>query len=77
MKFSAIEKGVPIPNRGAKYPFHDMEPGDSLLLEGTEHERKLATAAFRTHARRRDYRVIQRKVGENKTRVWLIRREEK
>lgn len=29
-----IEKGVPIPNGRSRYPFKDMEVGDSVYIEG-------------------------------------------
>lgn len=48
----AIEKGVPMPDRPARYPFRDMEIGDSFVvpIRGGEHRepiyrRRISAAA--------------------------------
>ena len=35
MKFNAIEKNIPVPNKyySSQYPFNQLEVGDSILIE--------------------------------------------
>lgn len=64
-----IEKDVPIPpknaGRGSKYPFPEMEVGDSILVE-----LKQSSAATLTRAIP-DMKFATRKV-EGGTRIWRI-----
>lgn len=65
-----IEKGVPIPSRTApKYPFMQMEVGDSVLITG-ERKGSVTGAAFyvgKTHG----MKFTSRSVGGG-VRVWRI-----
>lgn len=62
-----IEKGVPIPGGRHKYPFAQMEIGDSFEVTG-EDMRKIYSAASNSGGRHgRSYRT---RVTENGIRVW-------
>ena len=61
-----IEKNVPIPGHRGKYPFADMEPGDSMV--GSV---ELYTA-MRNWAQRRGMRVVRRQQGDDSYRIWLM-----
>ena len=70
-----IEKGIPVPprvyrGRVSKYPFANMEVGESFLVEATPAKAaSLATAAGR---RRPGWKFISRKVDETHARVWRV-----
>lgn len=60
-----IEKGIPIgvTNKKTKFPFSEMEIGDSFLIPS-------AWASSATHqAKRKGFKIVTRTIGEN-TRVW-------
>lgn len=65
-----IEKDIPVPNiagRGrTKYPFHELEVGDSLFSESIS----IRQAAY-AFARRKGIKVTVRKT-DNGYRVWRI-----
>lgn len=71
-----IEKNVPITKarvgsgRPAKYPFRDMEVGDSLFAEGQNAQGRLTIAA-RGWARTHNAKFVARTV-EGGCRVWRI-----
>lgn len=67
-----IEKNVPMPGRigmrkNERYPFDDMRVGDSFVIKGNETKR----SSVHSCARKRGYRVVTRKVGNNKYRIWM------
>jgi len=74
-----IEKGIPVPKvegrgRRGKYPFADMEPGDSVFFPGEVIKGKAYMAAM-NHASGRDKRFVARRVRENDTagiRIWRM-----
>jgi hypothetical protein len=68
MKYK-IEKNVPIPEKKGrkKYPFGDMEIGDSFVMQ------KVITTAnsiARSYGNRHKVRFTCYAISENKTRVW-------
>lgn len=70
-----VDKKVPIPKRfggkgaAVKYPWHELEVGDSFLVEGTEQRSVSSSAA--SFGSRNKMKFATRKEG-NKTRVWRI-----
>ena len=64
-----VESGHPIPEnrrgRRAKYPFRDMEIGDSFICP---HERVRLAAA--SHAKRNGVRFTVRKIAGGKFQCW-------
>lgn len=75
-----IKKGVPLPpsrqvGRGAKYPFLEMEVGDSFFhkLEGEDVlvvQRRLSAAAM--HASRKTGRIFTTRAFEEAVGVWRL-----
>lgn len=68
-----IQKGIAPPAyggfRGRKYPFNDMEPGDSFLINGFPVERvKMAAYAY---AKKHSHKFAVRKTDEG-YRCWRI-----
>ena len=61
-----IEKGIPVPPGRARYPFAEMEVGDSFVADET------AAASARVWGRRKDVKFRQVKIGQNQFRVWRI-----
>lgn len=70
-----IEKGVPLTSASAKYPFRDMEPGDSFFVPGaTKEECNRVQAAFdywNLVSGGRMYRLARRKQQDG-VRFWLF-----
>lgn len=70
-----IEKGVPIPDkvptgRGRKYPWEEMEVGDSLFFDNkTEYEQ--ARSASGAYARNHEVKFTSRMTLEG-YRIWRI-----
>ncbi|MBB4039134.1 hypothetical protein GGR34_000769 [Microvirga flocculans] len=66
-----IEKGIPIPNahRERRYPWGDMEVGDSIFIPNTTSERIAPTA--HDYGRRHKRKFSVRKV-EGGVRVWRV-----
>jgi hypothetical protein len=70
-----VEKGVPIPDfdRNRRYPFHEMEVGDSFQESGGEKERRAAAVAARTYGGKRGQKYTTRVCKETATdRVWRV-----
>ncbi len=74
-----IEKGIPIPNqyRGGtkrKYPFNDMEVGDSFLVLCSKKRSKNVSASLKGSTRRtKDMSFITRYIStEGGVRIWRI-----
>lgn len=72
-----IEKNVPIPEAPKKYPFMDMEIGDSFFAEGTQPTRlNNSTSSARKAGRRFTMRSVTEENAEGKevqgTRVWRV-----
>ena len=64
-----IEKGIPFPARGSKYPFADMEVGDSFLAPDT----KIASVYNAAHAYAHKHKVSLRvRATPEGVRVWRI-----
>lgn len=70
-----IEKGIPVAGRrsnggaGQKYPFVDMQPGDSVFIpEASSHDHPACRAA-RAAGSRKGFRVVIRFV-DGGARVW-------
>ena len=57
-----IQSGIPIPEYGPsrKYPFHDLEPGDSVEFDDTEAFERARRAA-QAYGRRHNIRFVARK----------------
>lgn len=72
----AIEKNIPAPTshpgRPAKYPWHDMEVGDSFFLPnaGRTEQQRLSTRAT-AFARRRGFKFATRRM-DGGVRVWRL-----
>ena len=69
-----IEKNIPVPARGYKYPIRDMEIGDSFLLDN-EYSRKnmQSIVGYISQFRKKnnlEAKFMARKVDENKIRIW-------
>lgn len=69
-----IEKNVPMPVMGyrEKYPFNDMEPGDSFVIDAKQ-AAKVRNAIYSRKNRaagQEDWTV--RKVSDEQYRVWRI-----
>lgn len=72
-----IDKGVPIPekkNKESKYPFDQMEVGDSALMEDytPENMRKLNSIIYYYTSKNKGKKFTQRQEGD-KIRVWRIK----
>lgn len=75
-----IDKSVPAPPPGKtgaiKYPFRDMEIGDSILVDGSsasKHVCRAYNAAKQLQKRTGgEFRFTARKEGENKVRIWRV-----
>ncbi len=64
---TTIEKGVPIPeSRRQKYPFADMQPGDSFVSNSFNVHNSIRFWK-RQHP---EQEFITRKIGEKQLRVW-------
>lgn len=67
-----IDKGIPIPSGGhgrrAKYPWHEMEVGDSFFVSGGTNNKGFVSYANRRFAPKR---FLSRTV-EGGTRVWRL-----
>lgn len=71
-----IEKGIaPEPFSGRiNYPFAEMEPGDSILIDasnGWEVQKKAQTAAY-IHAKRHGRKFMSR-MQEDGLRIWRVK----
>ena len=65
-----IEQGIVIPSTRTKYPFLDMEPGDSILLSSKAQADSARVASIRfVKVHRPDWSFVLRKV-ENGWRLW-------
>lgn len=69
-----IEKGIPAPedNLGsAKYPYSEMEIGDSVFFDVNLHDQNKARIAARVYSHRTGKKFTARKV-EGGVRIWRI-----
>ena len=64
-----IEKGLQIPERN-RYPFADMEVGDSIFFPDAGHRSKPAEAA-KKYSQRHDVKFSMRQVDDG-LRIWRI-----
>ena len=66
-----VEKGIPMPTRGrgasSKYPWHDMDVGDSFAAPMKDPHQAAATASMRQKPKR----FLARKI-EGGYRIWRI-----
>lgn len=71
-----VEKDVPIPKRGAilkkptRYPFDQMDIGDSFVAE--DHTQQQAKH-IHTYAERCGIKTTSRRIAEKSWRVWRIK----
>ena len=68
-----IVKNVPLPesrNSGSKYPFNEMEIGDSVFLLGGSHKCKETDAAKKV-GRRHGKKFVIRNEGDG-IRIWRV-----
>lgn len=74
-----IEKNIPITKhiRKSKYPFKDMDIGDSFIIseEYSDHELRLKSNAARRWLKSSgtNYKFTLRKTEDNKIRIWRIK----
>ena len=68
-----IEKNIPIAQkrRGPKYPFAQMENGDSFLVPLNGREAKSVASGLHSQARAHNVRISTR-TGADHVRVWKI-----
>lgn len=73
-----IEKHIPIParkwtgaGRNSKYPFRQMETGDSFYVLGDEHVKVAVKSAATHHARKHGGRFTAR-ADEHGVRIWRV-----
>ena len=62
-----IEKGVPIPGKRSKYPFAQMEVGDSFI------ESVAKQVGIHSCARCFGIKISTRKMGDGTIRVWRVK----
>lgn len=72
-----IEKGVPIPEKGnkdSKYPFNEMEVGDSVIVAeySIENMRKINSILYYYTSKNKGKKFTQRQEDKN-IRVWRIK----
>jgi hypothetical protein len=70
-----IEKNIPLPSGGAggkesKYPFMQMEIGDSF--QAPDEQRNAIRSMATYHTRKHKMRFIVRKDGEAHVRIWRV-----
>lgn len=69
-----VETGIPVPDfrPQRKYPFNEMKPGDSFLINGTDHASvaNAATSYGRAMGRAWKFRVIKTSEGY---RCWRLK----
>ena len=67
-----IEKDVEVPIVGLrhKYPFNQMEVGDSFLFKGDSLGKDAVKAAAYTYGRRHDMKFIVRDISSTSCRIW-------
>lgn len=71
-----IEKGVPLLADGnirSKYPFRDMEVGDSFLVELTKRPGCMSTASSFAAGQDPCWKFISRATSEDTARVWRVK----
>lgn len=69
-----VDKNVPPPRQRGKYPWRQMEVGDSFLVpEGMENSVRYAASYFRK--RNPDYKFMVRKQEDGTYRCWRIANE--
>ena len=72
-----IEKGVPVPKnitRKAKYPFREMEVGDSFFITDkvdAERTRKKVSAAATMFCQNKDYK-FKTQTFDSGVRIWRV-----
>lgn len=62
-----VEKNIPLP---AKFPFAQMQPGDSFLIEGTKRH-TVAVAAIR-YGKKHNMKFSTRKQADGSFRCWRL-----
>ena len=69
-----IEKGIPFPSHSyGRYPFTQMEVGDSVLITGGKGEADKAYNAARSVGRYKKWGFSRRAISESETRIWRTR----
>lgn len=71
-----VEKGIPVPPRAHRYPWHQMEPGDSFFVECPPGVRvslrqTKVNSAARNDGRRHNRAYCTRREGDG-VRVWRV-----
>jgi hypothetical protein len=67
-----IEKGVPLPTNGSKYPFAEMEVGDSFAVLIKEENKIRAAAGAYNSKHKGESRLSIRKLSDNSFRCWKV-----
>lgn len=68
-----IETGIPLPQRAAKWPFGELEVGQSFVMPAKSHA--IASAAARVYAARhggRKFKTSGQGLPAGQSRVWRI-----
>lgn len=71
-----IEKGIPLTSsynirNGRKYPFNEMEPGDSFSIPAEIYSNKIGDAA-RSYGNKHSQKYAIRKQADGSFRCWRI-----
>jgi|TARA_R110000868_G_scaffold102492_11_gene282233 hypothetical protein len=66
-----IEKGIPVPFGKGRYPFYDMQVGDSFFAEGKE-PHKVASAAYQFSRKKALGAKYTARTEGTGTRIWRI-----
>ncbi len=70
-----VEQGIPLPEqkeRPRRWPFAEMAPGDSFLVEGGEQDRARLISAMGYEKRRSGRQFTTRQVGPGQWRCWRL-----
>jgi hypothetical protein len=66
-----IEKGIPIKSGTGRFPFEQMEVGDSFLVPDGDCSRQAVSAAIVRQHKRSDKRFVTRAAKDGR-RVWRV-----
>lgn len=68
MSYLPIDKGIPVPR---KYPFDQMEVGDSFAVPPDTHRTTVSIAALR-YGRKHGMRFVTRTMPDRTLRCWRV-----
>lgn len=68
-----IEKGVPIPGSRAKYPFVEMEIGDSFFVEVGEDQRRITSQRISGSSQNYGEKKFSVRTVKGGLRIWRVK----